>query len=234
MRRGTAESNPARAAARARLSPWGTDRVESFSDSVFAFAATLLVLNLRDPGGDLARGLLREWPSYAAYAVSFLTIGIIWINHGTLFGRLGRLDRPLVVLNLLLLMIVAVIPFPTAMLARYARDGASSHAAGILYGTTMTVMGIMFTAIWWRVTSREHLLADGTTAHHARAALRRSLKGPIVYAAATALSALSAPAALAGYAAVAIYFALPGRTLTPIQNDEVDNQHTGTQQPSRK
>jgi uncharacterized membrane protein len=128
-------------------------------------------------------------------------------------------------------MIVALIPFPTAMLARYARDGAGSHAAGVLYGTTMTVMGIMFTTIWWRVTSREHLLADGTTPHHARAALRRSLQGPVVYAAATALSALSAPAALAGYAAVAIYFALPGRTLTPGQNDALSNQHTATRQP---
>lgn len=189
-------------------------RADAFSDGVFAIAATLLVLGLRDPGGrgGLARSLGYQWPAFAAYAVSFVTIGIIWMNHSTLFGSLRRLDRPMVMLNLLLLMIVAFIPFPTSLLAEYVRaTGPDARVAAILYGVTMTTMGVVFTVIWWRLAGREHLLAEGRTARDARAALRRSLRGPIAYAAATALSAISAPVALAGYAAVAIYFALPGR-----------------------
>jgi uncharacterized membrane protein len=193
-----------------------TGRVEAFSDGVFAIAVTLLVLDLHDPGGPhLWRGLVDQWPSFAAYAVSFATVGIIWLNHNSLFGRLRRLDRPLVTLNLVLLMVVSFIPFPTGMLASHVRaSGADSRVAAAVYGLTMTAMGCLFTSIWWRVSSREHLLAEGTTTHHARAGMRRSLRGPIIYAAATAVSAVSAPAALIGYAAVAVYFALPGRTLT--------------------
>ena len=195
-----------------------TARVEAFSDGVFAIAITLLVLGLRPPGAGrgLARDLAQQWPSYAAYVVSFGTIGIIWMNHNTLFGHLRRLDRPLVVANLLLLMVVAFIPFPTELLASYVRTGGvDSRVAAAVYGATMSVMGVVFTVIWWRVSNREHLLAEGTTTHHARLSLRRSLKGPIVYLAATALSLASAPAALLGYAAVALYFALPGRMVAP-------------------
>src|SRR2546423_5191916 len=98
-----------------------TARVEAFSDGVFAIAITLLVLGLRPLGAGrgLARDLAQQWPSYAAYVVSFGTIGIIWMNHSTLFGHLRRLDRPLVVANLLLLMVVAFIPFPTEFLASH-------------------------------------------------------------------------------------------------------------------
>ena len=193
-------------------------RVDALSDSVFAFAATLLVLGLHDPGdrGGLAHSLAQEWPSFAAYVVSFATIAIIWINHNTLFGHLGQLDRPLVFLNLLLLLLVALIPFPTALLAADVRSGgANSHVAAAIYGATMTAMGAVFTAIWARVASREHLLAEGMTPHHARAWVRRSLTGPLVYLAAATLSAVSAPAALIGYAAIPLYFCLPGHSMTP-------------------
>jgi uncharacterized membrane protein len=196
-------------------------RAEAFSDGVFAIAATLLVLGLHDPGarGGLARGLAHQWPAYAAYAVSFITIGIIWANHATLFGHLARLDRPLLFLNLLLLMLAALIPFPTMLLASYVRaSGTDARSAAAVYGATMTAMSLLFTLIWSRVAHREDLLAEGKTVHHARRARRRSLRGPVVYLAATAVSAVSAPAALAGYALVAIYFALPGRSLAPAQN----------------
>src|ERR671937_1127352 len=94
-----------------------TARLEAFSDGVFSIAATLLVLELRVPAPDpvgLAAALLRQWPSYAVYAVSFLTIGIIWVNHHALFDLLRKVDRPLLFLNLLLLLCVAAVPFPTA------------------------------------------------------------------------------------------------------------------------
>ncbi|MGH2444321.1 MAG: TMEM175 family protein [Chloroflexota bacterium] len=195
-----------------------TRRIEAFSDGIFAFAATLLVLGLHDPGsaGGLGHGLIHQWPFFAAYAVSFVTIGIIWLNHHSLFACLRELDRLLVFLNLLLLMVVAFLPFPTGLLATYVRSGGSdSHVAGGLYGLTMTALGLLFTVIWWRLTKSEHLLAEGSTPADARASLHRTFRGPIIYLVATAISLVSAPAALIGYAAVAVYFAFPGRTLSP-------------------
>jgi uncharacterized membrane protein len=198
-----------------------TTRVEAFSDGVFAIAATLLVLGLRVPGTgqSLGEGLAQQWPSEAAYAVSFATIGIIWVNHHSLFSQLREGDRALLFVNLLLLMVVAFIPFPTDLLATYLRvGGTDSRIAAAIYGMTMSLAACCFTIIWWRIGRRRDLLASGTTSHHVRASLRRSLKGPIIYAVATGVAALSAPAALVGYAAVAVYFILPGRNLAPATN----------------
>src|SRR5215471_13408483 len=90
-------------------------RAEAFSDGVFAVAITLLIFNLLPIGSNEPLGC--TWPQYAAYVVSFLTIGIMWMNHHTLFGHVRLIDRPLLVLNLLLLMGVVAIPFPTALVA---------------------------------------------------------------------------------------------------------------------
>src|SRR5215468_10964520 len=95
-----------------------TGRAEAFSDGVFAIAITLLVLSIRVAGhGTLTEQLLEAWPQYFAYVVSFLTIGIMWMNHHTILAHVTRVDRPLLVLNLLLLMGVVAIPFPTALVA---------------------------------------------------------------------------------------------------------------------
>src|SRR5215470_9469621 len=93
-------------------------RLEAFSDGVLSIAATLLVLELHVPesGDNLGAALLAQWPSYAAYVVSFITIGIIWVNHHQLFALVRRVDRTLLFLNLALLMVVSVLPFPTAIL----------------------------------------------------------------------------------------------------------------------
>src|ERR1700683_2733971 len=94
-------------------------RLEAFSDGVFAVAITLLIFSLLPIGHGVPsdRALAHAWPQYAAYVVSFLTIGIMWMNHHTLFGHVRLVYRPLLVLNILLLMGVRAIPFPTALLA---------------------------------------------------------------------------------------------------------------------
>src|SRR2546428_9756951 len=99
----------------------GPARLEAFSDGVFAIAATLLVLELRVPRGsaDLTQALLAEWPAYAAYLGSFMTTGIIWVNHHTLLEHIRRVDRPFLYLNLLLLIWVAIVPFPTSVVDEY-------------------------------------------------------------------------------------------------------------------
>ena len=105
-------------------------RAEAFSDGVFAIAITLLVLDLRLPGAGpehhtLIYQLLHDWPQYFAYVVSFLTIGIMWMNHHTIFAHITRVDRPLLVINLLLLMAVVAIPFPTSLVAEHLQTWAA-------------------------------------------------------------------------------------------------------------
>ena len=126
-------------------------RTEAFSDGVFAIAITLLIIEVRVPdskSGELARDLANQWPSYAAYLVSFVIIGIIWVNHHDIFERITTVDRPLLFLNLLLLLTVAFLPFPTALLGQYIRQGDNAHIAAAVYGANMTLIGLAFIAVW--------------------------------------------------------------------------------------
>jgi uncharacterized membrane protein len=187
-----------------------TTRLEAFSDGVFAVAITLLVLNLRDPGGRAGLGhrLLGLWPNYAAYAVSFLVIGIIWVNHHDTFARLRIVDRGLLFLNLLLLLTVALIPFPTSVLAEHLRASHDSHAAALAYGLVMTVMGLAFTSLWVRAARHPELLEPPHDSAYAWFRARRSAAGPCIYGAAALIGLLSAALSLALFGAVAIYFSL--------------------------
>src|SRR5437899_5745321 len=124
-------------------------RLEAFSDGVLAIAITLLVLDLTVPlrnelhGESLALALGHQWPNYCAYAVSFLVIGIIWVNHHAMFAMVARTDRWVLFANLLLLMVVAAIPFPTRLLAEYlTAAGRDAHVAAAVYSATMLAMGI--------------------------------------------------------------------------------------------
>lgn len=87
---------------------------------------------------------------YAAYVVSFLVIGIIWVNHHAMFRQIVRIDRVLLFFNLLVLLFVAAIPFPTQLLAEHLRDGADSHAAAFAYSAVMFLMGVSFSLVWSR------------------------------------------------------------------------------------
>jgi uncharacterized membrane protein len=127
-------------------------RVESFSDGVFAVAITLLIFSLLPIGqGALSyRSLAHAWPQYAAYVVSFLTIGIMWMNHHVLFSHIRLVDRPLMVLNLLLLMGVVAIPFPTALVAEHLTgpNASGGGPAAVVYGLVMVAISIFYNAIW--------------------------------------------------------------------------------------
>jgi uncharacterized membrane protein len=121
-------------------------RAEAFSDGVFAVAATVLVFNLVEPkvNSGLAGALISEWPSYAAYAISFSTIVVIWVNHHAVTDSIERFDRRLLFINGLLLLTVAAIPFPTGLLAHYLQAGHDQATASVAYGLTMTSMSIAF------------------------------------------------------------------------------------------
>jgi uncharacterized membrane protein len=137
----------------------GTTRLETFSDGVFAIAATLLVLEftVHDvSGARLGHELLHLWPSYFAYVTSFLTIGIIWINHHYCVATLARCDRVLMFLNLMLLLTVGFLPFPTKLVAQYLQQ-PGEQAAVLAYGATFIVMSIVYNT-WWRYASHNRRL----------------------------------------------------------------------------
>jgi uncharacterized membrane protein len=137
----------------------GTTRLETFSDGVFAIAATLLVLEFSvhaASGPHLGTALLHLWPSYLAYATSFLTIGIIWINHHYCVVNLERADRVLMFLNLLLLLVVGFLPFPTKLVAQYLQK-PGEQAAVLAYCATFVVMSIVYNT-WWRYASYDRRL----------------------------------------------------------------------------
>jgi len=188
-----------------------TSRTEAFSDGVFAIAITLLIIEVRVPdarAGHLAGDLANQWPSYAAYVVSFAIIGIIWVNHHDIFERITTVDRPLLFLNLLLLVTVAFLPFPTALLGEYIRKGDNAHVAAAVYGANMTLIGLAFIAIWTYLIRVPTLLAKDVGAEGAQRARRAAAIGPVVYALSIPLAFVSPVACLVLYAALALYFGI--------------------------
>ena len=190
-----------------------TNRLESFSDGVLAVAITLLVLDITVPaarGDHLGHKLGAQWPHYAAYATSFLTIGIIWVNHHAMIGRLRATDHSILMLNLVLLLTIGVIPFATALLAEYLKEGQGENLAAAVYGGVFMAMGIAFAALNWHILfHRAHLLTPALSRERRRQILLRSISGLIPYVIATALAAVSPYATLAICAALAVYYALP-------------------------
>jgi uncharacterized membrane protein len=184
-------------------------RLEAFSDGVFAVAITLLVLNLRvrGPGhGPLAHQFGHLWPAYFALLVSFLVIGVIWVHHHNVFRRVAIVDRPLLALNLVLLLFVIVLPFPTATLANYLRNGGSdSHLAAAVYGLVVEGVALSFVAIMLWI-SRRGLLDPRWPVALASAAARRYSGGAVAIGVAIGLSFVSAVLALAIHLMVAVFF----------------------------
>ena len=180
-----------------------TSRVEAFSDGVFAIAITLLILAVgieQAPHGDLGRYLVDLWPAYLAYAVSFLTIGIMWVNHHLLFDNFASVDRPMLLLNILLLMLIAFVPFPTHVVAEFARSEVDRRNAALLYGITMTTTAILFFTLWM-YGSRRLLRADADP-RVVSGITRSYLPGTPLYATATLLAFVSSLASLIMFAAV--------------------------------
>jgi len=154
------------------------NRLEGFSDGIFAFAATLLILNLAvTETRPLGPQLLEIWTSYVAYAISFMTIGIIWINHHTVMHQISHVDRTFLTLSVLFLMVIAFIPFPTRLLALYIRsDGA--EAAALAYGITLTLTAILFNAIWRYAAWEDGFCARMPTPRWSRASRAATSSAP--------------------------------------------------------
>lgn len=186
----------------------GTNRLESFSDGVMAVAITLLVLGIGVPQDShhLASDLGHHWPEYAAYVISFLTIGIIWINHHAMISRLREADHTILILNLVLLMTIAVLPFATELIATYRRQAV----AAAVYSGSFMLMAIVFSALNRQVLIvRADLLAETLPLEQRRQILHRAATGVLPYVLATALAFVSTYLTLGICAALALYYATP-------------------------
>jgi len=184
-----------------------TARLETFSDGVFAIAATLLILDVRlSGGGSVAHQFVNAWPSYAAYAISFATLGIVWVNHHTVFTQIGRVDRTFLFINVLFLMVIAFSPFPTRVLAEHLREG--SKAAAFAYGLTFTVMAVCYGALWFYAAVGRRLIAPEADQRTVSGISRSFAPGSVIYGTATLSSLISAWLAVGLYAAIALFYVL--------------------------
>ena len=201
------ESSPAPAHAHSST----TARLEAFSDGVISIAITLLVLEIAIPAANRTHNLLdalgRQWPSYIAFLISFVVIGIMWVSHHSMFQRIAAVDRGMLFLNLMLLMGIAFLPFPTALLAEYVREGGeNAHVAAAIYSAVMALIGLAFVAMWRHLLRNPRLLVPGISREQIETAIKKSMVGPVVYTASIGLAFISAPACFVVYALVALYF----------------------------
>jgi uncharacterized membrane protein len=184
-------------------------RVEAFSDGVFAVAATLLIFNITvdktAPGGLLA-ALLAAWPKYAAYAASFLTIGVMWINHHSLFERIARMNRALVFLNLLLLMAIVFLPFPTAVLGNNIQVAGDANTAASLYGLNASLIAIFFSLVWIYALTHPDLLAPDVDREEAMRSWPRFSVGLVGYLVCIPLGQISPIAVVIVCVVLGVYY----------------------------
>ncbi len=174
-----------------------TGRIEAFSDGVFAIAITLLVLELKVPslpgggaGNALAAALLRQWPSYLAFVTSFFTILIMWANHHAIFNLVRRSDAEFLFANGFLLLLVTVVPFPTALLAQYL-DKPGAPVAAAVYAGTFVLAGLAYNVLWRSAIRGRRLLKSGVRDETIREMTRRYRLGVPMYLVATAAAFVS-------------------------------------------
>ena len=186
------------------------NRLEAFSDGVFAIVITLLVIEIHPPElhGDesLGRGLWEQWPNYLGYLLSFVILGVMWLNHHRIFEPVRRVDGLLLVLNLNLLLWAALIPFPTAVVAEYLREGGADAKTAVgLYGGVILLTAVSFTALYAAIT-RAGIVAELPSRAMVRQARMRFGVGVGAYALAFALSWVSPPLALGAHGVMAAYY----------------------------
>ena len=190
-----------------------TARLETFADGVMAIAITLLILDVKVPrlaGGSLRSALAEQWPNYVAFVASFLTIGIIWVNHHHMFKLIERTTHAFLMLNVVFLLTICFLPFPTALVAEYVRDPDARSLATAVYGGTMTAIAIMFNVVWRYAGSGHRLLVPGISDEALAKMNRDYLAGPVVYAVTTIVAFIEPYVSLAIIVALCVYWLLPG------------------------
>ena len=203
-----------------------TSRLEAFSDGVFAVAITLLVLNISLPvldshnillgDRDFWRALGDRWPTFVAYIISFLTIGVMWLNHHRLFVHIKRIDTVLLFINLLLLLIIVFIPFPTSLLANYIISPSSDHAAAVFYSGTCLLMACCFNVLWNYASYHNRLLGKNVDEAAVKAINRQYIFGPLLYLIIFGVAWLNTILCVALVFILALFFALPSHAVNSL------------------
>jgi TMEM175 potassium channel family protein len=190
-------------------------RLVAFSDAVFAITVTLLVLEIKPPKDEnLLHGLLELWPSYLAYALTFLFIGQVWVNHHVMFDHIRAADRAVLLLNTLLLMVVAFLPFATSVLAEALRSGDGQRTAVVFYGIAFGVTALTFNAVWQY--ARSHRLLSEALGPAGATAISRRFQFALAWLATGALlGALLPVLGVAVIAAFNAFYWLPIRGESP-------------------
>jgi uncharacterized membrane protein len=193
-----------------KITSMGPGRLHALIDGVFAIAVTLLVLDLPAlPGShDFVHRLFDQWPTYAAYLVSFASIGIIWIEHHGMMSAVRFINRRFLERTLVFLLFVSVIPWPTKLAADHIRDGGSAAAAvAVLYAAVMMLMGLSMAASWRYLSNHAELVAPAARPAM-NAGAQRALLGALAYAPSLILAPLLPSVSLGFDAAIAVYFAV--------------------------
>ena len=188
----------------------GKARLEAFSDGVFAIAITLLVLTIPTPDDfhRLGHGLVQQWPAYAAYLVSFSVIGIMWLNHHTIFGHFDHVDRNLAYLNLALLATIVFVPYPTGIFGEALQRGEGARTAAVFYSLVMTLNAMTWAALWLYGSTHRRLLVPTFPEDQRRTATVIFISGTVIYPATILIALLNAYACLAVHGALAVFYAL--------------------------
>jgi uncharacterized membrane protein len=194
----------------------GTGRLEAFSDGVFAIAITLLVLDIALPAG-ASKHLLRSvgdlWPTYLAYVASFSTIGATWLGHNAITEYLDRVNPTFMRLNLLLLLVVAFLPFPTKLFADYIGHNTLERIAATFYGTTLLLASTLLMVLW-RYAVRKGLVRPDAADEEIQFLTQRLTPGLAGYLVLLVIGLFVPIAAVIGYLAIALYYIIPSRRLT--------------------
>jgi uncharacterized membrane protein len=192
-----------------------TFRLEAFADAVFAIAITLLIIEVRLPEhdalvhGGLGTALLHLWPSYLGYVISFVVIGIMWANHHNLMKLVNRVDHGFIMLTLMLLMCVAFLPFPTAVLAAHLTDPEGREIAAAFYCGSFTITAVFYFLMWWHAARDRRLIAPHVPDDAVRAITRAYAPGSLLYLAATLLAFVHVALSLSIVGGLAILYMLP-------------------------
>ncbi|WP_395295036.1 TMEM175 family protein [Kitasatospora hibisci] len=187
-----------------------TARLEAYSDGIFTIAGTLLVLEIAVPPGStrLLHAIFEQWPSYLGYLVSFATIGAVWLAHSVITEYLEHADLWLMRLNLVLMLAVAFLPFPTKLLAEYIREGDAERVATTFYGLSLLVTSALL-SLFWRYAVHRGLVRRDADEGEVQVVTERLTPGLVGYVAMIVLGLFAPVAAVVGYLAIAVYYLVP-------------------------
>ncbi|HEX3445049.1 MAG TPA: TMEM175 family protein [Chthoniobacterales bacterium] len=190
------------------------NRIEALADGVFAVAMTLLVLDIKVPElppppetAQLPLKLLALWPKFLSYLISFVILGVYWVGHHVQLSFIRRADRPLLWINILFLLWVALVPFSAALLSEYSK----TRVAIAIYGANLIAIGLTLALHWWYATTEARHVDPDLHPNLIRGGMKRTLMAPFVYAIAIALSFVKTELSLILYALVPVLYILPGR-----------------------